>query len=338
MHIITLNYTVMRFSDFEQKILSEIELAADLTNEVVARRLSVRSERVARSRQRMIEAGKIRPRVFINSAALGFFDLKLFFSISTGSDTKKRAIFQKITQSPGVSWLGSYAGDYRYGLAYFCKDPLELLAFTDAIGTQFPGVFSARTTLIRATYRAYARAWLGRSSTKRKSFTLTKTKEQYVPDALDRQILWHMGGSEYTSTRNLARTLGEVASTVNRRISKLEEAGVIQGYYYALDPNDLDVETYRLLLNFSSLDSALREKVHLFSRTHQQSLYLLESVGTWDFELGFETRRAREINQIISDLYVQCGTHLQDIKVLTELEELHSHYFPFVPTRAKRGV
>ncbi len=320
---------VMTFSTFERAVLGEIEFDARVTNQQVAKRLGVRVERVSRCRQRLTESGRIRVRAFIDAMALGYINVKLFFSLRSGASTAHKKLLDALDQEPGVAWIGSYAGDYRYGLAYLCRNPLELNDLLDRVGDRFPDLFSAKTLLIRKSFVSYSRPWESRTTRARRSLGLRYVASPHEFDRLDQRILHQLGSHPFTSFRDLAKKLGETASTVTRRVERLEAENVIVGYYYALDPAELGLEIYRLLLDFSSLTSERRKKVYQFVEQHMQGVYVIESLGVWDFELGFETARSRDMSIIVSDLYAEFGDSLQDVKILTELEELQLDFFPF---------
>ena len=64
---------------------------------------------------------------------------------------------------------------------------------------------------------------------------MTKTKDGDLMDDKDKQLLNLLSENSRTSTTTLARTLGLSRSTVQDRIRRLEDRGIIAGYTIRLN-------------------------------------------------------------------------------------------------------
>ena len=317
----------MKITETAHRLILASESNALISNQALAKACGLSIEHTSRLRSRLIEEEIIKPRVFLNVMALGYLDIKIFFSLAKSSPKKQEQLLSNLKRQTGVAWIGRYTGEFSMGVALYCKSPLVVSNITDSFSELSGITFSRRTILTRLQY-----TWLGHASQrpeKRHGLSLIPTKEITTLQERDLQILKHLGNKPFEGVRALAKALGESPSTMSRHLQRLEQARIIQGYFYACDPSVFNLETYRILLSFSTLNAKKRAAIIKWTKEQPQATFFSESIGAWDFELGFELKKSRELSPICDTLQEACGDSLRDIKIITETQEMYSNFFPF---------
>jgi DNA-binding Lrp family transcriptional regulator len=91
--------------------------------------------------------------------------------------------------------------------------------------------------------------------------TQKEGKQDNQLNVLDLEILRLLQKNSRTSLNELSHKLSTPKSTLHYRISKLEEDGVIQGYYTELNPSKLGLDFVAITLVRAKFGSQFHEKV-----------------------------------------------------------------------------
>jgi DNA-binding Lrp family transcriptional regulator len=150
----------------------------------------------------------------------------------------------------------------------------------------------------------------------------------YELDDADTQLVWALGNRAYDSIRELARFLGMPLATVDRRMKRLKEAGVVQGLFYDLNTTRIGVQSFRVLITIQGLSCSVRKEFAKVCAEHELVTYLVEALGSWDFEVGLETFDARLVASVIEELHTKTGGRISNVRVLMELEDFMCRHYP----------
>jgi DNA-binding Lrp family transcriptional regulator len=147
-------------------------------------------------------------------------------------------------------------------------------------------------------------------------------------DDTDTKIVWALGNRPYESLRELARFLGLPLATLDRRVKKLREQRVIQGLFYDLNVDRIGVQSFRVLISIQGLSCSVRREISQVCAKHPLVTYLIEVLGSWDFEVGIETFDARLVSSVVEELHTQSGGKISGVRVLMELEDFMCRHYP----------
>ena len=127
--------------------------------------------------------------------------------------------------------------------------------------------------------------------------------EAFEMDAIDRRILAELQADGRMTNVELARRAGISAPPCLRRVRRLEEAGVIRGYYADTDPHKLDWEI--IFFAIVGLDSQKEQVLAAFEQTVSQWPEVRECHmirGGGDFLLRLVARDTAHENQLTQRL------------------------------------
>ncbi len=294
----------------------------------VAKKLKMPVASVHYSLKRLIDNEVLRPRCFINSCRLGLIDIGFYFSLSEQSKRGRENLIRRFKEHPSVAYIGSVLGDFQYVAVLMCRD----LAHFSSLITELTGsnddVISDKQIVPRLSNTRFARKYLSPRFAAQRSMQLKADGEPVELDDTDTKIVWALGNRPYESLRELARFLGLPLATLDRRVKKLREQGVIQGLFYDLNVDRIGVQSFRVLISIQGLSCSVRREISQVCAKHPMVTYLIEVLGSWDFEVGIETFDARLVSSVVEELHTQSGGKISGVRVLMELEDFMCRHYP----------
>ena len=111
----------MTLSSKEAKILSAVELRADLTIPEIRKLVGLR-EHTIRYALRQLEERKIIARIpFINLFALGYTSHNIFFSLGAESRKQRQDFLDALNKTPNIVWIAEMGAEFEFGIEIICK-------------------------------------------------------------------------------------------------------------------------------------------------------------------------------------------------------------------------
>ena len=92
------------------------------------------------------------------------------------------------------------------------------------------------------------------------------------------------------------------SDAVLQRIKKLESDGIIRKYITRFNYQMLGVVPHKILIYFSNPDPVRIEAMINFCRQQSHVIYLVHTLGDWDFEINVDMVEARSLYQFLMDL------------------------------------
>jgi len=163
---------------------------------------------------------------------------------------------------------------------------------------------------------------------RRQSLEMCRSVDLQKIDLLDHNILVRLVNGPFESLRGLARDLSEPFSTVERRVRRLRESGVIAGFLYSVDPDKLGIISYRLLVVTESINQSLESKLKSFALQNPHVIRFIQALGTFDFEFDVELRTAQQLPSLLQSLQAVGEGQIRDIHVMQELEDYKLSSYP----------
>jgi DNA-binding Lrp family transcriptional regulator len=317
-----------QFTQRERDIFSLVEFNVDTPAAVVAKKLKIPIASVHYTLRRLIDNKILRPRCFINSCQLGLLDIGFYFSLSEQSKRGRERLIQRFQEHSSVAYVGSVLGDFQYVAVLMCRDLSHFSTLVAELTGSQDDVVSDKQIVPRLSLTRFARKYLSPRLATLQSMKIKAEGEPATLDETDTKIVWALGNRPYESLRELARFLGMPLATLDRRIKKLKEHGVIQGLFYDLNVDAIGVQSFRVLLSVQGLSCSIRKEIAQLCAKHPLVTYLVEVLGSWDFEVGIETFDPRLVSSVVEELHTQSGGKISGVRVLMELEDFMCRHYP----------
>jgi DNA-binding Lrp family transcriptional regulator len=321
----------MQLTPQDRRILGCAELQAYASLQVLASETGYRAHTVGYRLRRLQSAGLIQERPFIDSMKLGLIDVALYFSLAGEIATQRRSALKQLAQSSQVVWLASLAGSFQYVAVVVARSLPEVASQLERDGKKLLNLFAEKALVPRLQYWRFPRKYLAPQRRLDQGFSMQPLRVEQgavVLDERDHRILAALTGERYRSRRELAAQIKLPLSTLERRLEKLEAAGVIGGYYWAFPDRLLGIQSLRILLSCRGWGAALCDPLLALCRKAERVTRLLRTLGSWDFEIVLEINSNADLVEFTDALYTNFGHEIAHLQVLQHVEDITLNLFP----------
>ncbi|MEZ4754690.1 MAG: Lrp/AsnC family transcriptional regulator [Bdellovibrionota bacterium] len=320
---------MLKLTHKERKILSLLEFEPDLTTKELAKKLGHKSTSIAYLLRKLKDSEIIKKTAVINFCRLGYSNIAMFVSFRSVSKEEKVKLINELKANPRIAWIGSFVGEYHFGIAYLARDLTEVTFFLRNLSEKFDHIFTQKIIAPRTSWSKFKRQYFVSEQGSGDFITLQDSSENIVVDELDHNILYILANENYDSIRDVARLVGKPFSTIERRIDRLKEKGVIAKIFYSISDEALRPEFHRLLISTDSISNKIRKNLFNYAKSSTSTIYFVESLGSWDFELGIEVEAPEKVLSICQELHDICDGRLQRIQPLMEVDDYKFSFYPF---------
>jgi Lrp/AsnC family leucine-responsive transcriptional regulator len=142
-------------------------------------------------------------------------------------------------------------------------------------------------------------------------------------DAKDKGIINELDFDARRSYSQIARRVGLSKDTVQYRIKRLEDLGVIEGYFTAINTARLGYVFYRVCLKFRNISLKKEREIIGQIKSHPAVGWVSSSSGRWDIITAIWAKNIVEFEGIISELFARYERYFQEKVISTIIYIYH---------------
>ena len=158
---------------------------------------------------------------------------------------------------------------------------------------------------------------------------LSPGERVYALDSKDHAILSALANSPYLRISQVERHLALPVTTVGYRIQALENAGVIKGHFYIINPHIFHDIPVCLVVKSKGLSAKERESLKAFCRMHPRIAWITFFIGHQSAEIYLRVRNYAEASRVVSELSHTFDGVLGSIHMTTQLQFFKYSTYPF---------
>ena len=321
--------TSMQLDELELKILFLLESNADKSFRAIADLARSEEHTVRRTYHRLVKNGIITGRsLYVDTMRLGYTDFALFFSLKSSSHKEQQSLIRSLTQSPLVRWVADVGGSFDYAVTFLSKSTQEVRHFLDRISQKHQDAFVGKQLALRTYMIRYPRRYLSPQTKGSDTFIMGASEDVLQIDELDRNILNHLSRGDFQNDNEVAKELDVAPSTLTRRVASMRETGILLGDTHRIDSRQLGYNSYRVLVTMKRLGADLRQRVIKFCDKQLPVRILVESFGSWDYEMELELLDNRAIKEFTAALHEAFPHDIEKLEVIPVFEHLVYKGFP----------
>jgi DNA-binding Lrp family transcriptional regulator len=322
----------MRLTELEEQVLEVLSINGDISLKVLAHQVRAKAHQCRYAIERLFTRGLLERRVVINTFRLGYFVCGICFNISPSARNVRAKLIEFLTRSPIVGYIGAYSGEYEFRLDLYVRSIQEVHTFLSQLSEKFGEVMNTRgitfvteiwdlpLTLSNPTARASTGLRIGEEG------------EQQEITSQDHQILRVIGSIKDESHASIARRLKIPVATLEYRIKKLQEKGIIVGYQVWTRPESMDAVGYQSFVHrirLSRQDRSVYSKLLQFVHKDESVFSYTRGVGDFDVEVCSYNRSATQERKFVERLEVALGDALKERKSSAIVQHYKVHNYPF---------
>lgn len=325
---------MLKIDKKDRKILLELDRDARQSYAEIAKRCDMPAETV-RYRIKNLEQLKIVQNYLtvIDGGKLGYYYYKVFFKFHNVDESKVQKIISYLTAHPNICWVVRV--DELFDIAFTPRvfDPIEQSQLMDSLRKRFSEYLLQWTLSINISMDFLTRDYLTnskRKATPKGSYSARADSARREPVKLDgesRAVLQAICETPRASTAEISSRLDIPDYTVQNRIRLLEKSEIIVRYSMVLNNDALAQVNFYVLLYLNALSDEREAALKKFCRSQPNIVYMIKSLGEWDYELSIEAdnvdtyrRLMMELNSSFSDI-IKKSTGLM-------VRQIHKYVYP----------
>jgi DNA-binding Lrp family transcriptional regulator len=273
----------------------------------------------------------------VNLAPAGYIYSGIYFSTALTKKQRVSSLLKSLYSLPEIVWFAEIGGAFQYGLAFCVPSIFDSYALLEGLAREHPGLFRRKTHVIQVSMTRFNRRYFSSFESKNAAISMSAKSEGYVLDEDDRAILSNITEGNWSSYRELARSIDMPIATMNARLERLRTRGILAGDTYDINVSALGVTTQKLLIFTDGLDPEFAQALGSFSASHRNVTQMYQCLGDWDFELNVEVFLPSDVTTLIGELYDRFGDRIRAIEVITKYRDLKISHVPFLARRARHS-
>ncbi len=264
----------------------------------------------------------------INTCKLGYLSVEVFFATGIKEEIQRKKLLDALRESDIVEMVSELGGEFEYGISFYVRDPAEVANFFQHLSTDFGDVFFNRVVAVKQSYFGFGRKYL---LGKRISpiISMPSSVSPVAIDATDHRILKELTKINVGPHSTIARTLKIPETTLDYRIKKLKEKGVIVRSIYGVDMSSEEILYFRLFIYTRSYAEEFRTRLYDFCAAHLNIVNLVCVLGAWDYQIGVEVTRQEDLQQVLHEIQADFGSQINRITVLPIFRISKMKNYPF---------
>ncbi|NQZ84865.1 MAG: Lrp/AsnC family transcriptional regulator [Nanoarchaeales archaeon] len=269
----------------------------------------------------------------IDTSKLGLTIHKCFIKLQNiNSIEDENKFINYLKNHPNIVWVTSCEGNFDLAFGVWAKDIVDLDITLKEINKKFGNYINQKeiSSIIKGQYfiRNYLVSKEMQTSMKESFFGAVPSSNSI--DKKDWKILHMLGENSRVKISEIANRIELSMDSTSKRIKKLQNSKIIQ--HYNIVPNE-DVYPYlhyKIFLKTKNFSEKDEDRIYLFSKLQENIVYLVKSVGSWDFEIDVEVENVKQLRDIMMQFKLKFQEVLHDYSTLQILKVYKYNFCPSI--------
>lgn len=285
--------------EYDKRIIRLLDMNARTPASIVSKKIKLPKETVTFRIKRLIKNKTITGfYTIINASKIGFQYYRIFISFGKITDNIEKEICSFILKQNTCTNLRIIEGNYDICFMTMHKNPEELKKLLTEFNQLFGKYIVSRSINIVIKTHRFNKIRSDDIEDKKETFNQAKPENQILSQK-ERKIIEELSLNARRPITEIARNIGLDPKVVKYHMTKLENSGIIVGYFCSLNTNQLK---YQLIqMDISIINSGkIHEMIEFFKSTNN-CLFVYEILGKYDLGVEFYIDDDRKLRKIISD-------------------------------------
>jgi DNA-binding Lrp family transcriptional regulator len=249
----------------------------------------------------------------VNFATFGLQTFNFYFSLPHRIPDEA---LELLRTDPRVVWLAENASEGRFEMTIVCRSPSQLLEFCTSLSHKTSISFTNPAWAIELSFIFFGDRFLA-PHLPHHLVEVDLTAAPCSWDDLDVRILDALCSDSSAAVNQLARVLGQPASSVDYRIKRLLSQGVITPPLYSANSQTVGCAECQLLLSFRYLSAQLDRLVTDFCVRHARVFKLVRAFGSWNYKILARADTTEDLLLLRERLEIEFADSLASAQFMT---------------------
>jgi len=310
----------------DRKILYELDKNSRVSYSNIAKAVRLSQETVRYRVSNMLKKGIINKFfTVVDSARLGYAFYKVLIKLHNVDAERIQEIVSYLQKKDSVVWIVSIDGSYDLGFAVKVTNVIELSNLIEDLNEKYNMFISRRVISINIIGEYLLRDYfINKERQIKEQVSYTAQFKPYKIDEKDKEIIRQLTKDSRISAIDIAKKLNISSDSVIQRLRKLEKEKVITRYNIVLNHNKLKQLQYKILLYLNHVSPEKIRSFINYCRTKSNIVYIIKSLGEWDYELDIEVENVEDYRRVMRDLTKEFSEIINDYNALI-ITKIHKY-------------
>ena len=291
----------------DRKILYELDLNARQTLTQIGKKVGLKKDVVSYRIKKLQEEGIIKNYyTVIDAYKLGYTLYRYYINFQYVSPDLRNEIIDYFVRYKNICTVGNVVGKYDLMLILWVKHINEFYNFWKTALDNYGDHFENRIFSVYIHGVGFQKSFLlhdSRRENENVDHEYFGVGKQVDIDELDYHLLNELALNARASLVELAKKFHTSSQTINYRINKLKESGIIQAFRVALDLSKLGFRHYKVDIYLKEYKQ--RDNIINYVKQSPFVLYISTSTGLCDLEVELVVESTDKLVEIIEGINVQ---------------------------------
>lgn len=264
----------------------------------------------------------------IDGGRLGFYYYKVFIRFFNVSEEKIQEIAQALANDPCICWVIRVDGNFDIGFTPRVRTPSEQGAILDRLRWKYSKYIRHWTLSVNLRMDFLSRDYLiGAKSRPAVIGSYSSDKPHLELDSSAQLVLNELAKDPQSSAASIAKKAGISTDVVLSRIKFIEREKVIVRYSLVTDSNVLEHVNFYVLIYLNNVTPAREKAFVRFCHMHPNIVYIIKSLGEWDYELSIETPTIAKYREVMMTITKDFSDIVQEYNAM-RVDKLVKYVYP----------
>jgi len=320
---------MLRLNLKERKLLYWLDQDSRATNKELATKIGLSEQAIGYKLKVLENEGIIKKYVtFVNTLALGYSHYKVLLRLQNTNPKKEKEIIDYLIDNKNIRWVASCSGRWDINFSIMAKTSQEFIEIYRKIESDFGDYISEKNVSLLIKSPGFTKGYLlDKNSFKTLEYEPKALEKKQ--DDLDRKVLKVISQNARKSIIEIAKEINSTVDIVRYRLKKLENEKVISGYTLQLDLKKMNLLRYSVYFSVHKMNMEIEKKMIEFAKIHNNIIFILTMVGTYDLSLELEVDSYGMLEKIIKDFRDFFAQNIKDFEIIFNTYEYKYDFYPF---------
>ena len=313
----------------DKEILLELDMNARIPLTQLAKKINLSPQTTKYKMERLEKKEVIKEyTTFFDVSKFGYLYYRVYFRYENIKPEDEQKIIDYFKNNKNTIWMISTAGRWDLEVLFVARNFIHFNDLLKKCYEKFPGKLHNNITSVSIANYHHPRNYL---LDKKSEFQVSYggEPEQIKIDKKDEKIIKIINQSARLTSTEIGEKIGLNYKTVQLRIRKLEQKGIIQAYRTWIDYSKLGSFYSKALIKLKKFTKEEEKKVLEFAKHSPNITYLITCVWPWDIEIEVEAQDNKTFLKILREFRELMGNLVVDYETLSVTEEHKLNYYPF---------
>jgi len=313
----------------DKEILFELDMNARMPLTQLAKKVRLSPQTVKYRVGQLEKKGVIRGYVtFFDASKFGYLYYRLYIRYENVSIENEKRIIEYFQKHDNVVWCISTSGRWDLEVLFTARNFIHFNKILKEAYAKFPNKLHNNLTSVSIANYHQKRGYLLNKKTE-VQLSYGGEPEIVKIDNVDKKIIRLINQNARLTSAEIGGKLNLNYKTIQLRIKRLEEKGIIQAYRTWIDFQKINSLYYKSLIKLRKFPKEEENKILSFCAQNPNVVYLITCVWPWDIELEVETQEEKKFLEILRSFRELMGDLIIDYENLTVTAEHKLNYCPF---------